>query len=371
MSPKTQWSRLEISRSAILHNFDLIKRLTGQPLMPVLKGNAYGHGLEAVADILRARTFPYIAVMEYEEALRVRRVSSQPVLIMGGHPPTDIGRLQLDNFAFVVHDRAMITALAQTGRPIKVHLECNTGMNRYGADPSELGQLVQDILGWPQLTLEGVMSHFAEADAYDTTSLQAAIRQFKVCVEMVHALGAQPSLIHLAGTAGCLSSHQSSYTDCLRIGKGLYGVNPFPRDHPLWPVLRERRLAMRAITTITKIQHLQAGEAAGYSRAFVAPQLTRVGIIPFGKYEGLYPVPSNNNVVKVKDGYAPVLGAPSMNHAMIDLSASSAEAGDEVVVFSDQVDARNAYDRMVSDFDMPIHPVLSLSHTLPRIIVEK
>ena len=109
-------NRIEISRSALLHNLHFFEQLTNLPAIPVLKGNAYGHGITQVAMALKGTKLPYIAVDGYFEALHIREVSRQPVLIMGAISPTNFRNLTYDHFAFVVQDRACIEALAATGK---------------------------------------------------------------------------------------------------------------------------------------------------------------------------------------------------------------------------------------------------------------
>ena len=76
-------ARIEVSRSAILHNIESFERISSKRVIPVLKGNAYGHGIKLVARALKDYSLPYVAVDGYFEALRVREVSNQPVLVMG------------------------------------------------------------------------------------------------------------------------------------------------------------------------------------------------------------------------------------------------------------------------------------------------
>src|SRR5262249_54403549 len=130
---------------------------------------------------------PYIAVDGYFEALRVRQVSNQPVLVMGAILPQNFKNLKYDKLAFVVQDEATIRALGATGQRVKVHLECNTGMNRYGADPAEVDRLTRLILSYKNLTLEGVMSHLADSDGSDPATVNDAVERFDDCVEAVLA----------------------------------------------------------------------------------------------------------------------------------------------------------------------------------------
>ena len=146
---------IEVSRSALIQNAQLFEKLSQKAVIPVLKGNAYGHGTELVATALKGESFPYVAVDGYFEALRIREVSKQPVLVMGAILPDNYARMKYDRFAFVAQDEAAIHAMGKTGKHIRVHLECNSGMNRYGASPKDMASLATIIGGVSQLELEG------------------------------------------------------------------------------------------------------------------------------------------------------------------------------------------------------------------------
>ncbi len=253
----TTFNLIEISRSAVLHNLETFEQLTNMQVIPVLKANAYGHGIKPVAEILKHEKVPYIAVDGYFEALRLREVSRHPVLVMGPIPLENYKGLKYDNFSFVVQDEASIRALSKTGAEIDVHLECNTGMNRSGADPSEVTKLTKLILSQKKLTLEGVMSHLADSDGDDPKTVSDAVALFDACVEMVREAGGKPTMLHVAQTAGSVVA-KSKYANMIRLGIGLYGLNPFPPKHPEYKQLTTRlQPALRLTSTIAKVTDLK------------------------------------------------------------------------------------------------------------------
>ncbi|HSX33364.1 MAG TPA: alanine racemase [Candidatus Saccharimonadales bacterium] len=363
-------NRLEVSRAALLHNLDLFAGRSGLPAIPVLKGNAYGHGITQVATALRSRQLPYIAVDGYFEALRVREVSRQPVLIMGAILPENYKRLRYDDFAFVVHDAASIHALGKTGKRVKVHLEANTGMNRYGAGPDEITQLTRLILSYKNLQLEGVMSHLADSDGDDPATVDTAVEQFDACVDTVRAAGARPTLFHVAQSAGSLRA-KSQYANAFRLGVGLYGINPFPHGHQLHAQLQDLQPVLQLVSTITKVIELQKGDSVSYNYTFTAPKAMKIGVLPLGYYEGVNRALSNRGVVKIGKQFTPIVGRVCMNHTMISLDGVSARVGDEVVVYSNNSGDENAIDRIASDHHLFNYTLLTaLSRDLRRLLVD-
>jgi len=361
---------IEVSRSALLHNVDTFAGISHMLVIPVLKGNAYGHGIDLVATALKDRQFPYIAVDGYFEALRIREVSDQPVLVMGAILPENFARMKYDNFAFVVQDGATVRALGEMGGHVKIHLECNTGFNRYGAGQDQLAGLVRLIQRYPNLELEGVMSHLADADGNDPVTISAAVDLYDGFVEQIYAEGANPSILHIAQTLGSVQV-RSKYANTIRLGIGLYGIDPFPRSHALYGILKDTRPAMRLVSTITKITELEKGEKVGYNYTFTASKKTRIGVLPLGYYEGVDRTLSNTGVVKIGDSYAPIVGRVCMNHTLIGLDGIQAAVGDRVVVYSNRRSDKNAIDNIAYEHGLFSYGLLSaLSSDVRRVLVE-
>jgi alanine racemase len=365
---------IEVSRSALLHNLDFFTDLSGKSVIPVLKGNAYGHGIEQVATALRGKKLPYIAVDGYFEALRIREVSDQPVLIMGAILPENFAHLKYDNFTFVVQDEATVRALGKTGKHIKVHLECNTGMNRYGAKPDEAVTLARLILEHKSLELEGIMSHLADSDGDDPATVDTAVDEFDACVEAVRAAGGDPKILHVAQSAGSLKA-KSQHANTVRLGIGLYGVNPFPKAHMLYAKLHaELRPALKLTSTITKINDLEKDDKVSYNYTFTAPKKMKIGVLPLGYYEGVWTltrgVGKQAGDVKIGNEFTPIVGRVCMNLTMINLDGIDAKVGDKVVVYSNDPNDRNSVGNIAHEYGLFNYTVLTvLSGDVRRILV--
>lgn len=363
-------NRIEISQSAILHNLDLFGKLSGKQIIPVLKSNAYGHGIETVTKALNGKSLPYIAVDGYFEAVQIREITKQPVLIMGAILPENFARMKYNNFSFAVQDETTINALGKTGKPIKIHLDCNTGMNRYGAEPAEIVQLSKIILSYKNLTLEGVMSHLADSDGDDQATVDDAVELFDACVELVRSTGAKPTIIHIAQSAGSIKT-KSKYANTIRLGIGLYGINPFPNKHKLNSKLRDLRPSLKLISTITKITELKKGDRVSYNYTFVAPKNIKIGVLPLGYYEGLNRALSNCGIVKIGKTNTMVVGRICMNHTMISLENVNAKVGDEVIVYSNNPADKNSIDNIAHEHNLFNYSMLtSLSKDIRRILTE-
>jgi alanine racemase len=363
-------NRIEVSKSAILHNVELFERLSGQRVIPVLKSNAYGHGIQQVAEALKGKKLPYIAVDGYFEALRIRQVSNQPVLVMGAIKLQNFKRIRYDNFAFVVQDAETVRALAATGKKIKLHIECNTGMNRYGASPDEAVALARLIQNYKNLTLEGVMSHLADSDGDDPATVDPSVQNFDSCVEQIRATGAKPTILHIAQTAGSLRA-KSKYANAIRLGIGLYGINPFLHQHSLYAAIqKDLRPVLRLVSTITKVTQLKKGDKVSYNYTFTAPKDMAIGVLPLGYYEGVNRDLSNVGVVNIGNKFTPIVGRVCMNHTMISLEGINAKVGDEVVVYSNDPRDPNSIDSIATKHDLSNHVLLAaLSSAVRRVLI--
>ena len=363
------YNRIEVSGSAIRGNVQWFSLKTGLHVAPVLKSNAYGHGIEQIVSAFSAKDIPYVAVDGYFEALRVRKVSKTPVLIMGMIKSENISKLKYRDFSFVVHDVDTIMALGKTGRRINVHLEINTGMNRYGISPKDAVGYCELIANYPNLCIDGVMSHLADSDGHDQSTVDEATMIFDESVAEVLSTGATPKYIHLAQTAGSLKT-RSKYQNTMRLGIGLYGISPF--ESGSHPELDDLKPALKLISTITEIHDLLPGDKVGYNYTFTAPKAMRVGVLPLGYYEGLSRSLCNVGVVKIGDKYVSVTGRVCMNHTMINLDGTDAQVGDKVIVYSDQKSDKNSIESVAEAHDLFAYELLtSLSTDVRRVVLDR
>lgn len=361
---------IEVSAASLLHNFELYAKITGQAIIPVLKSNAYGHGLELVAEALKARRFPYIAVDGYFEALQIREVSDQPVLVMGAILPVNFAKLKLKNFAFSVHDTASIDALGRRGDPVKIHLEINTGMNRYGIEPGDIEAFVKQIQLYPNIEFEGVMSHLADSDGLHMASVEAATQLFDEAVDQILDLGATPKYLHLAQSAGAVKA-LSRHANAIRLGLGLYGINPLDLADPRHGELAGLRPALKLTSMITQTHQLKPGDGVSYNYTFTAPRPMTIGVLPLGYYEGVQRSLSNTGTVLVGRKPVSIVGRVCMNHTMIDLGETGAKTGDMVTVLSDNPADPNSVGSIARDHDLFSYMHLtSLDQNLRRVLID-
>lgn len=324
----------------------------------MLKANAYGHGLEQVARVFDSEGAPFLCVDSLFEAYRLRdaRIKT-PVLILGPTFPENVRGRRLP-FEFAVADLASAEALA--GRGARVHLKIDTGMNRLGFSLQELPQVLARLQRLP-LTVTGVFTHLADADnLVDDAYTHQQIDVFERAVALVREAGFSPRWIHASSSAGVFKT-RSSFLNVIRPGIGLYGISPLPEFKP----------ALEVWSTLVGVRALAAGESVGYGRTFTAEREMRLGVIPFGYYEGLPRALSNKGVLRVNGVPCPIVGRVCMNYTMIDVSnVVDPKIGDPVQVVSSDPSACNSMAALAKAADtIPYELLVRLAESVRRVVV--
>lgn len=338
---------IELHRTAVLHNVATIQHQhADMSIIPVLKANAYGHGIRELAKILNDAPCRLLAVDGYFEAGKIRHLTKHHILVLGYIRPENARLLDTRRCSFVVQDRAGLEAFGRLRRRVRVHLELNTGMNRLGLAADELHGYLDTLGRYPNLELEGVMTHLADADnPDDDTVTTQQVGRFDAQVEAIIARGFRPNIIHIAQTAGSTKAH-SMHANALRLGIGLYGISPLsehdPHAHELAHLLPVLELKSTIIKTIT----LEPGDRVSYNGIFTASQRMRIGVLPLGYYEGVPRELSNAGILTHGEHELPIVGRVCMNHTMVDLGASGLDVGDVVTVFSANPQQPNSVTRL-------------------------
>jgi len=333
---------VEIDLSAIANNTRQVQTLVGPQVrvLASLKADAYGHGAIKVARTVLRNGASMLGVATTSEAKPLREAGiSAPILVFGYVPPWQMReaiRLGLTVTLYTIESAQALARAAQAlDKGVKVHVKVDTGMGRLGIRAEEVGEvlaLVREIMALPNLTLEGIFTHFAMADTYDQTHARMQLARFHRVLEALEREGLRPPLVHAANSAALLSLPEARF-DMVRPGIALYGLNP--SDEVLLP--QEFRPALAFKTSVAQVKVIPAGEAISYGCTFVTKQPTRIAVLPVGYADGFRRAPSNWGGVLLHGQEAPLLGRVCMDQCMIDVShIPQARVGDEVVLIGCQ-----------------------------------
>jgi alanine racemase len=325
---------VRISSEALEHNLNLYRELLpGKAICPVLKANAYGHGLLEVANVLDKMNPEFFVVDSLYEAYELEKAGIRAkILILGYTFPENLKRKRLP-FHFAVSDMESAEVLAKQGA--KVHLKVDTGMNRMGFSMDELPEALPKLkaLG---LNVVGVFTHMADPDnPVDDSYTDKQLERFEKALEQVREIGFNPEWVHPGQSAGILKVNGAG--NMARVGFSLYGVSPFEDGDPAGAPLRDLKPVMEFHSTLVGLRQLKVGDKVSYNGTFEADREMLIGMVPVGYYEALPRSLSNKGVLKVKGVACPIVGRICMNYTAVDLTKVENPAiGDPVEVYSSE-----------------------------------
>lgn len=339
------WGRqvqAEIDLSAISDNVRALKRLIGPTcrIMAVVKANGYGLGAPWVASAALEGGASMLAVACVDEGIELRRAGyTGPVLVMSYIPPEEADAAVRNNLTVVLHRPRTALALEGAARraglplgSVVVHIKVDTGLGRFGCLPSEFLPLAQLVRGCPHLRLEGLMTHFADADATDLSFARLQLSRFHEVLGEASENGITFSMVHAANSAAALALPEARF-DMVRTGIMLSGYLPAPRFEG---AIRLRR-AVTVHTRLARVYPAQPGESVGYGRTWKAERPATIGLIPMGYADGFRRALSNRGEVLVRGQRCPIVGIVSMDQCSVDVTHVNGVAeGDEVVVIGKQ-----------------------------------
>lgn len=328
--------RAEIDLNAIRHNLTAIRRHINpaSKLCAVVKANAYGHGAVAVSKVAVECGADYLAVATVDEGLELRRAGFDVPIIILGLIPIDAADVVVENdltqtVADIDLAEKISAAAVNLRKAAKVHLKVETGMGRIGISPDEAINLAVKISSLPNVELEGIFSHFADADSIDRTFTNRQIKIFSDVADKIQAAGVALKIRHIAESAAALDI-PAAHFDMVRAGIITYGLYPsadVPRTLELKP-------AMKLITRIVYLKKISAGTSIGYGREFIAARDSVIATLPIGYADGYIRAYKNFHVEVSGKGLAPIAGRVCMDQTMIDVTdLRGIEFGDEVIMF--------------------------------------
>ncbi|WP_276496048.1 alanine racemase [Pontibacter litorisediminis] len=346
-------SYIEISKSALQNNIAFLRGIIGPDvqLSSVVKGNAYGHGIEQFVPLAQQCGVTHFSVFSADEAERLLQALTQPatVMVMGylDNPELEWAiQNELEFFIFELDRLIEAAAVAKRlGKRARVHLELETGMNRTGFDKAALEQaevLLESSRN--EVELQGICTHFAGAESMQNHGrVQEQLHLYRQQVERLQKAGHQPRQLHTACSAA-LVSYPETHLDMVRVGIMQYGFWPSPETYSQYMgQQQEKRDPLRRLinwkSRIMSLKSVPEGEYIGYGNSFQAPRDMLLAIVPVGYAWGYSRTLSNQGQVLIKGRRAAVVGTVNMNVMMVDVTnLPEVQKGDEVVLLGKQGD---------------------------------
>lgn len=372
---------VEINSQALRSNIAALRSLLspGVIFSGVVKANAYGHGLPQVVTVMLEEGVNYFCVDSIDEAMQVRSLASEAVIIILGYTLRDrLADVVMIGAQQTVYDAETIHCLneesAKQGREVGIHLKVETGTMRQGAWKRDVPGLLQQIGACQHLRLVGVSSHFAsieEADAPGFTDFQLDTF-FQVC-GMVQASGFAPPLIHMA-SSGAVILYPSSHGSLVRPGVATYGFWP-SREVRNAARLSQRWIELEAVlswkTRVAQIKEAPMGAPIGYGCTEVLRRHSKIAVLPIGYWDGFDRRLASTGEVLIRGQLCKVLGRVCMNMCMVDVTeVPRVMVEDEVVLIGRAGKNRMRADD-IADRAGTIHYEVTtrINPLIPRVLV--
>lgn len=349
-----------------------------------VKADAYGHGIAPIARVAIDEGVEYLAVATVDEAVTLREEGITAPLLLYSLPIREEIEAILDfGVTPLVSDLDFVADLSEAAEdrsrrtpdeaePLPVHLKIDTGMGRIGCRPEDAAELARAVDAAPWLRLEGVSTHFPNADDPDRSFTAAQIETFNGAVDSIRAAGIDPGLVHAANSAGVLR-FPGSRLDMVRPGLlayGYYSTDTQERHLPVRPVmeLESRIVYLKSVPPETPIS---------YGSTYRTSERTWIATIPLGYGDGYSRLLSNNGDVLVEESAtgrrvrAPIAGRVCMDQLMLDLGPETgARRYDRVVLFGPDPAGPDAAELARRTQTIPYEITCNISKRVPRVYLE-
>ncbi len=368
---------IEIDSQAIRANWRAFENILGKQteIMPVVKSNAYGHGMIAVAKICSEwRPKNHLCVASSEEGLQLKLSGiKSPILVLSWICKKDLELAIKNNLEMPVCNLNQSKVLnffgRKLGKKVKVHLKIDSGTSRLGVMPGDFPALYRSVKKLPALKIVGVYSHFSSSENKNLSFSYQQLATFKKTISNL------PNKIisHIGCSASSLVMPESRL-DAVRLGISLYGLWPSAETKlkcfKKYPKFRLQP-ALSFKTRVISVKTVPANSFIGYAQTAKVARKTRIAVLPVGYYDGLDRQLSNNGAVLIGGKRFPIIGNICMNMTLIKVSfGQPIKTGDLVTIIGksgkEQISADDIAHRLKT---INYEVVTRLNSTIPRLII--
>ena len=362
----------EIDLRSLRHNLRKIRKAvkpSGAEVLAVVKADAYGHGMKAVARILTKSGVSFFGVANIHEASELRRACPKPkILVLGSFHESQVPLYVRTKARPTLSSEEDLRTLEKKLRPganFPVHVKVDTGMGRLGVWHDEALSLLKKVARSRKITIEGIYTHFACADEAAGTATRRQMVFFEALQKEIKALGIHPRYWHAANSLGLLR-FPKAHLNLVRPGILLYGLNPRQKgklSFDLRPVL-----SLKA--RISFLKKIPAGRRLSYGGTHQAPAPTRIATLPVGYSHGYRIDFSNKSFVLIQGRRCPVVGRVTMDQTLVDIGKSPARRWDEVTLIGAHRGQRVSAEELARIADtIPYEIVCAIHSRIPRVYI--
>jgi alanine racemase len=337
-------------------------------ILPVIKADAYGHGMKEMAHELLKAGVHCFGVSDVAEGITLRQQGIKKSILLFESPLINAVPLIVDyHLTPTVCSLDLAKALnlyaQKKKKRVAIHIKIDTGMGRLGIWHQEAEEFIRRVFELRHVVVYGIYTHFPVAD----TNRAFTKKQIDILYRLVTALdkkGMVIPYIHAANSMG-LMGYQTHVLNFVRPGLMLYGLYPdaaLKKKIPLKAVLSVR-------SVVIFVKAIQKGRGVSYGRTFIAQRDMKAAIIPIGYSDGYFRNLSSKASVLIQGKRCPILGRVTMDQIIVDVShLKNIKPGEEVVVLGQQGREEISADELAQlSGTINYEIVCSLGNRLPRV----
>ena len=327
-------NKLIIDKQAIKRNIDNIRKFVGNSveIMPIIKANAYGIGIDNILPILVEKKIKHIGIANVNEGILVRKKFKGQILVLLQPLIQQIPEIIKNKLTTNVCDYDFLYELNRQSKinnsTSNVHIEIDTGMGRTGIKVDDIENFLNKVQNLSNINIIGLSSHLSSSGSNETYSY-IQIKTFERAIEILENHKICLKYIHIYASGGTLM-YPIKYSNMVRTGIMLYGYYPGKnRNIKLYP-------SLKLITKISYIHLLKKGECIGYNCIYNAKKDMKVAIIPIGFADAFMGLESNIASVLIRNKKAKII-AICMDTMIVDITEiNDAKINDDVILWDNE-----------------------------------
>jgi alanine racemase len=359
---------IEVASANMRHNVAQVsRRVSGKPILGVIKNNGYGLEVVNVARILDPLPqIAGVAVVKAQEAHTLIDAGiRKPVLFMGPFSEKDLEDAVARGIRPMVYTAvgpALDRISAALQKPVPIHICVDTGIGRVGVPYKQAPALIRDLAQRKSVKIEGTMMTFTEDSRFDLEQLM----RFSALCASLESDGVNMGKKH-AASSFALFQHPDAFLDMVRPGMALFGI--YSEKEFRSAGILELRPAVSLKAKVVYVKQLLKGESAGYNRAYVAENDVWVATLPVGHADGYPRTAAGKGRVKIGGALYPVIASVSASHTIVEVGREPRVKIGDVAAFFDAEEGSRPEDLSLatgtSVYDLTMH----LSALLPRKVL--
>lgn len=355
---------MEINLGNFKHNIEQIKKQVGEriQIMPIIKANAYGTNINKRLEILNQ--FEIVGVAIVDEGVYLRKLGYKKEICILNQPATsEIQKISENDLIIGLSSRNFLEEVKRQNKPIKAHLEIETGMGRTGLMLNQIDDYIKDLKNVPNIKIEGIYSHLSTADT-DKEYTEKQIEIFEKAVQKIKSKIQNIKYTHISASNGIINFPTEKY-NLARAGMIMYGYESgkgIKEKIDLKPVSKLK-------SKITFLKEVEEGTSISYGRTFITKRKSKIATIPIGYADGFRRNLSNKGNVVINGKKVPIIGSICMDGFMADVTdLENVKVGDDVYIWDNEIVTLEDIADLSGTINYEI--LCTISERVPRVFVD-